>query len=89
MAEYAINRETYKRIKKMDRLELDEFLKRFAEENHEKIPTTSQIDLAELEDIYHNAINYALENVKGIGPNRREEFLKAINEKLKESKNAE
>lgn len=72
MADRIIDRETYRKIKKMSREELQAFLMRYAEgllEDNEKT-----VDLREIES--------DLRQIKGIGEKRLEEVMAVIEKHL-------
>ncbi|MCM1269790.1 MAG: hypothetical protein NC247_04065 [Ruminococcus flavefaciens] len=71
MADRIIDRETYRKIKKMSREELQAFLMRYADNLTKDTPT---VDLRELEA--------ELKTVKGIGEKRLEEIMLIIEKHL-------
>lgn len=71
MADGIIDRDTYRKIKKMSREELQAFLMRYADNLTKDTPT---VDLRELEA--------ELKTVKGIGEKRLEEIMLIIEKHL-------
>lgn len=71
MSERIIDRETYRKIKKMSREEMQDFLMRYAENLTKDSPV---IDLQKLEQ--------DIKSIKGIGEKRAEEIIDVIERHL-------
>ncbi len=85
MAQNQFNRETYKKIKKMDRQQMERFVLNIFEEGYlaggkeaKKADAGKGIDIEKLK--------VKIKEIKGIGEKKTEEIMKIIKEYLEESK---
>ena len=85
MSQNQFNRETYKKIKKMDRQQMERFVLNIFEEGYldggkeaKKADAGKEINIEKLK--------VKIKEIKGIGEKKTEEIMKAIKEYLEESK---
>ena len=77
MTEKVIDRETYRKVKKMSREELQAFLMRYAENLIEELDPESDVPIIDLK-----AIEVDLRQINGIGEKRCEQVMTVIEKHL-------
>ena len=85
MAQNQFNRETYKKIKKMDRQQMERFVLNIFEEGY--LTGGKEAKTADIgKEIDIKKLKVKIKEIKGIGEKKTEEIMKIIKEYLEESK---
>ena len=81
---YLLTREQYKKIKKMDHAQMDDWIRIFAANLNEDNTKSNMEIFASFDEKNKRAIMTALENTKGIGEKIRSNFLENYDKTMKE-----
>lgn len=85
MAQNQFNRETYKKIKKMDRQQMERFVMNIFEEGYQA-GAKAESEAAVGKEIDIEKIKIRIKEIKGIGEKKTEEIMKAIKEHMEDQK---
>lgn len=75
--QYALNRKTYKDVKKMDHQQMDQFCQNLYKAGHAD-------GMKDAEGLTESEVRDVILGVKGIGPKKAEDIVKALTEAQKE-----
>ena len=82
IGKFHFSRDTYKKVKKMDRDEMEDFLLKLYEEGQQSIlKTRNEIDFED--------VRVTLMEIKGIGQKRADQIMIALEERIERKKNNE
>ena len=81
---YLLTREQYKRMKKMDHAQMDDFIRAFVKNLNEDNAKNNVEIFVSFDEKNKRAIMTALENTKGIGEKIRSNFLENYDKAMKE-----
>jgi hypothetical protein len=81
---YLLTREQYKRMKKMDHAQMDDFIRAFVKNLNEDNAKNNVEIFVSFDEKNKRAIMTALENTKGIGEKIRSNFLENYDKAMKD-----